>query len=98
VIVESHGPTSTGVGKIARWLDTWLGAGNTVDHWEVTSLEVTAAGTACFFQWEFQCTFAGSRSGFAGASIVRFSHDRIVSLQEYKTTEAPFEWDPPEPS
>jgi hypothetical protein len=25
------------VDKIARWIDTWLGAGNTVDRWELTS-------------------------------------------------------------
>ena len=50
VIVESYGPTYTGVDKIARWIDTWLGEGNTVDRWELTSLEVTAAGTACFFE------------------------------------------------
>ena len=98
VIVESYGPTYTGADKIARWIDTWLGAGNTVDRWEVTSLEVTAAGTACFFEWEFECTFAGTRSGFAGASIARFSHNRIVSLREYKMTDAPFEWEPPQAS
>jgi ketosteroid isomerase-like protein len=51
VIVESYGPPYTGVDKISRWIDTWLGAGNTVDRWEVTSLEVTATGTACFFEW-----------------------------------------------
>src|SRR6266508_703559 len=55
VIVESYGPTYTGEDRIARWIDTWLGAGNTVDRWELTSLEVTAAGTACFFEWEFEC-------------------------------------------
>jgi ketosteroid isomerase-like protein len=98
VIVESYGPTYTGADKIARWIDSWLGAGNTVDRWEVTSLEVTAAGRACFFEWEFECTFAGVRSGFAGASIARFSHDRIVALREYKMTDAPFQWEPPQAS
>jgi ketosteroid isomerase-like protein len=98
MIVESYGPTYTGVDKIARWIDTWLGAGNTVDRWEVTSLEVTATGAACFFEWEFQCTFAGVRSGFAGASIARFSNNRIAALREYKMTDAPFEWEPPEAS
>jgi hypothetical protein len=61
----------------------------------VTSLEVTATGTACFFEWEFECTFGGVRSGFAGASIARFSDNGIVALREYKRTEAPFEWKPP---
>ena len=84
--------------KITRWINTWLGAGNTVDRWEVTSLEVTATGAACFFEWEFECTFAGTRSGFAGASIARFSNNRIAALREYKMTDAPFEWEPPEAS
>jgi hypothetical protein len=62
----------------------------------VTSLEVTATATACFFEWEFECTFAGTRSGFAGASIARFSHNRIVALREYKMTDASFEWEAPQ--
>jgi hypothetical protein len=86
------------VDKVARWIDAWLGAGNTVDRWELTSLEVTATGTACFFEWEFECTVAGARYGFAGASIVRFSDNRIVALREYRMTDAPFEWEPPAPS
>jgi hypothetical protein len=94
VIIESYGPAYTGVDKIARWIDTWLGAGNTVDRWEVTSLDVAA--TACFFEWEFECTFAGSRSGFLGASIARFRDERIVSLREYKMTDTPSEWEPPD--
>jgi hypothetical protein len=37
-------------------------------------------------------------SGFAGASIARFSNNRIVALHEYKMTHAPFEWEPPQAS
>ncbi len=34
-------------------------------------------------------------AGSFEASIVRFSDNGIVSLREYKRTEAPFEWEPP---
>lgn len=94
VIVESHGPTYTGVDQIARWIDTWLRPGNRVDRWEVTSLVVAEA--ACFFEWDFEATFEGTRGGFAGASIARFDDQGIVLLREYRMTAAPFEWEPPE--
>jgi hypothetical protein len=57
----------------------------------VTSLEVSATGTACFFEWVFECTVAGARYGFAGASIARFSNNGIVALREYRMTDAPLE-------
>ena len=35
VIVESHGPTYRGKDQIARWVDTWFGAGGEVLLWEI---------------------------------------------------------------
>jgi SnoaL-like domain len=94
VIIESDGLTYRGVEKIGRWIDTWLGDGNEVNRWDITSLYVT--GEICFFEWVFECTFDGTRAGFEGASVVRFRNGKIVSLREYGMMDAPapHEWEP----
>ncbi len=58
VIIESYGPTYHGIVKVGRWIDSWFGAGNTVNSWDITSFYVV--GETCFFEWVFACTYAGS--------------------------------------
>ncbi len=81
VIIEYDGLTYRGIEKIGRWIDR-----------DITSLYVT--GEVCFFEWVFECTFAGTRAGFEGASVVRFHSGKIVSLREYGMMDAPHEWEP----
>ena len=92
VIIEYDGLTYRGIEKIGRWIDTWLGEGNEVNRWDITTLYVT--GEVCFFEWVFECTFAGTHAGFEGASVVRFHSGKIVSLREYGMMDAPHEWEP----
>ena len=87
MIIEYDGLTYRGVEKIGRWIETWLEDGNEVNRWDITSLYVI--DDVCFFEWVFECTFAGTRAGFEGASVVRFSNGKIVSLREYGMTNAP---------
>lgn len=91
VIIESYGPTYKGAAKVGRWIDTWFGPGNEVNRWDVTSLYFT--GEVCFFEWVFECTFAGNRDGFEGASVARFRNEKIVYLREYAMTDKPYEWE-----
>lgn len=90
VVMESYGPTYHGIVKVGRWIDGWLGAGNTVDGWDITSFHV--AGETCFFEWVFACTYAGISHRFDDASLARVREGRIVLLREYQTTQALYEW------
>ena len=76
---------------VGRWIDTWFAPGNIVNRWDVTSIYVT--DEACFFEWSFECTHAGERSGFEGASIARLSNGKIAVLREYAMTEPQYEWE-----
>lgn len=90
VVIESYGPTYRGKEMVGRWIDSWLAPGNVVNRWDVTSLYV--ANDACFFEWIFECTYGGSRSGFEGASLARISNGKILFLREYAMTAPHYEW------
>ncbi len=91
LVIESYGPTYHGIVKVGRWIDGWLGAGNTVDGWDITSFYV--AGETCFFEWVFACTYAGRSHRFDGASLARLRDGKIVLLREYQTTQPLYEWE-----
>jgi hypothetical protein len=91
VVIECNGPVYQGSGRVGEWIDAWFGEGNTVDHWEITSLFVGNDGAAV--EWRFACTWHGAPSAFEGASIVRFKDSRIVYLREYATTKPLYNWD-----
>jgi ketosteroid isomerase-like protein len=90
LIVESHGPTYRGIEHIRRWAGAWFAQGR-VDRWDITSF-VFAGGSAAF-EWRFECTVEGVHYAFDGASVARFSGDRIAALREYRMTQEPFEWE-----
>jgi hypothetical protein len=90
VITESHGPTYRGKDQIARWIETWFGAGGEVLLWEIRSLE--ALGNAGFFEWSFACKWLEERYDFEGASVVRFRDEKIASIREYATTAPLYDW------
>jgi ketosteroid isomerase-like protein len=92
VVVESHGPTYRGREVAARWIEGWLGRGDTVDRWDVTSFCFDEAGQTAVFEWEFECTADGVRYEIDGISIAEFAGGKIVALREYRMTEPPYEW------
>lgn len=91
VVIESYGPTYRGKEMVGRWIDSWFAPGNVVNRWDVTSLYVT--DEACFFEWTFEGTYKGSRSGFEGASLARVSNGKIHFLREYAMTAPRYEWE-----
>lgn len=92
VIVESHGPTYHGLEIARQWVEGWLGTGNTVDHWDITSFCFDEVEQAAVFEWEFECTADGVRYEIDGISIVEFENGKIIGLREYRMTEPPYEW------
>lgn len=91
VVIESYGPTYRGSEMVGRWIDSWFVGSNVVNSWDVTSLYIV--GDACFFEWVFDCTFAGNRNSFEGASIARLREEKIVYLREYAMTAKRYEWE-----
>jgi hypothetical protein len=83
VLIGADGEPFRGKEGISRMLDTGVMPGNTVDRWDITSFYVT--DEACFFEWSFECTYAGNHQGFEGASIARVNQEKIVFLREYAT-------------
>ncbi|HLG76322.1 MAG TPA: nuclear transport factor 2 family protein [Ktedonobacteraceae bacterium] len=90
LVIESYGPTYRGKEMVGRWIDSWFVPGNSVNSWEITSFY--SADEACFFEWIFECTYAGNRNSFGEASIARLSQGKIVFLREYATTAPRYEW------
>ena len=90
VIIESYGPTYRGKEVVAEWIDTWLGAGNRVDRWELTSFFMT--DEMCIFEWNFACTFEGKYAEFEGISLARLKNENLVFLREYAMTGKRYEW------
>jgi ketosteroid isomerase-like protein len=92
VIVESHGPTYRGREVAARWIEGWLGAGNTVERWDVTSFCFDEAEQVAAFEWAFACTADGVRYEIDGASVAEFANGKIARLREYRMTEPAYDW------
>jgi hypothetical protein len=92
VIVESHGPTYHGLEITTQWIEGWLGRGDTVDRWDVTSFCFDEAKQTAVFEWEFECTSDDVHYKIDGISIADFEDGKIVGLREYRMTEPPYEW------
>jgi ketosteroid isomerase-like protein len=91
VIVESHGPTYRGLEIARQWIEDWLGAGNSVDRWDVTSFCFDEAEQVAVFEWGFECTADGVHYEIDGISIAEFAGGEIVAVREYRMTELPYE-------
>ena len=91
VIIESYGPTYRGRDRISRWIDSWFAPGNVVTRWDITSFFTT--NETCFFEWIFECRYAGDQGGFEAASLARVSQGKIIHLREYTMTAARYEWE-----
>ncbi len=91
-IVESHGPTYRGLEITQQWIESWLGGGNTVDRWDITSFCFDETEQAAVFEWEFECTADSVHYEIDGISVAEFEGGKIVTLREYCMTETPYEW------
>ncbi|GCE06863.1 nuclear transport factor 2 family protein [Dictyobacter aurantiacus] len=91
VVIESYGPAYRGTDMVGRWIDSWFAPGNIVNRWDITSF--FEGDDFCCFEWTFECTYDGHRSGFEGASIACFNNEKIVYLREYAMTAPRYEWD-----
>jgi hypothetical protein len=92
VIIESHGPTYRGLDVATRWIESWLGGGNTVDRWDIASFCFDEVEQVAIFEWGFECKADGVHYEIDGISIAEFEDGRIVGLREYRMTEPPYEW------
>jgi hypothetical protein len=92
IIVESHGLTYRGLEITTRWIVSWLGGGNAVDRWDVTSFCFDEAEQTAVFEWEFECTSGGVHCEIDGISIAEFENGKIVALREYRMTEPLYDW------
>ncbi|MFC7622132.1 nuclear transport factor 2 family protein [Microlunatus sp. GCM10028923] len=90
VITECYGPVYRGRDWVRRWAETWFGAGGIVHRWDVNDRFGTADREVA--EWTFECTWAGERAVFDGASVARVSGGLIVELREYQTTAPLYDW------
>lgn len=83
VLIESDGQLFRGAHQIIRSVQKRI-AGEygpwKISRWDITTLVV--AESLCFLEW----TFEGPGS-FEGASLVRYTEDKIRSVREYCTTQ-----------
>lgn len=90
VVTESYGPIYRGRDNVRLWMEKWLGEGNRVLQWDISTLVVWQDSAA--FEWRFKCLWHGNESYLEGATIVRFRGEKIQSLREYATTAKLYEW------
>lgn len=89
VLIESQGQIFRGAHRIIHEVEKRI-AGEygpwKISRWDITTLVV--AGSLCFLEW----TFEAHRS-FEGASLVRYTEDKIRFVREYRTTQPLWEAD-----
>lgn len=90
VIIECYGPVYRGKQRVEQWIRAWLGAGGSVDNWQITSQAATS--DALIAEWLFSCTWHGKAATFEGASIARLNGEKIAYLREYATTAPLYDW------
>ncbi|MFT4052038.1 MAG: nuclear transport factor 2 family protein [Microbacterium sp.] len=90
VIAECYGPVYRGRGRVLQWAREWFAAGGVVHRWDVTDHFIAADRETA--QWTFECTWAGRRSTFDGATIARVADGLVAELREYQTTAALYDW------
>jgi ketosteroid isomerase-like protein len=90
VVIECYGPIYRGRQRVEQWMNAWLGAGGSVDGWEITS-EATA-GETLMAEWRFECTWKGEAAAFDGMTVARLQGGRIAYLREYATTAPLYDW------
>ena len=90
VVSECYGPVYVGRAWVLRWAREWFAAGGVVHGWDV--VDHIVCGDREVARWTFECTWAGERSSFDGATVARVADGLIVDLLEFLTTAEPYEW------
>lgn len=88
-IIESHGPTYHGTEEVKKWTDEWYSDGK-VDKWDINAFFF--ANDTAFFEWSFTCTINSKTDSIDGASIVKFTEDKIHHIHEYRMTKPAFDY------
>lgn len=92
VIIESHGPTYQGVEEVKRWINCWIKTGSKVMRWDLRSFYFLEKEKTAFCEWDFYCIANQREYVLAGASLVKFSSEKIVLIHEYCMTHMPHPW------
>ncbi|GAB3758268.1 nuclear transport factor 2 family protein [Microlunatus parietis] len=90
VIIECYGPVYRGRELVRHWAEAWFGAGGVVHRWDAG--DHFSAEDREVAQWTFECTWAGERSVFDGATVARVKDGLIAELREYQTTAPLYDW------
>ena len=90
VITECYGPVYRGRDTVRKWAEAWFGAGGVVHLWTVSDHIV--AGDREIAEWTFECTWAGERATFDGATVAHAAGGAILTLREYQTTAPLYDW------
>lgn len=90
VITECYGPVYRGRERVRQWAEAWFGAGGVVHRWDTH--DHFAADDREAAQWTFECTWAGERSTFDGATVARVRDGLVLELREYQTTAPLYDW------
>ncbi|MCX7123391.1 MAG: nuclear transport factor 2 family protein [Gammaproteobacteria bacterium] len=92
-IIESHGPTYSGIESVNHWFDLWLKAQSHVVRWDIHSMHFCEHSQAAFCEWDFACVISGVEYALPGVSMVKFSGQKINLIHEYRMTKPPCPWD-----
>lgn len=90
-IIESHGPIYYGIDDVQLWFNLWITANSKILKWDLTSYYYEK--NAAFTEWNFECISNNTKYFFSGSSVVKFSHNKIKLIHEYRMTKPAFDWD-----
>ena len=93
VVIESHGPSYIGISAAKNWFELWIKANSKVIKWDILSMHFCEKDQIAFCEWDFERISSGQEHSFLGASIVKFSEQKISFLNEYRMTTPSYVWD-----
>jgi hypothetical protein len=77
--------------RVDEWARAWFGQGGIVHAWQVS--KYFEADEHAVAEWKFECTWAGERHSFEGASIATIHDGKIATLRGYQTTAPLYDWE-----
>ena len=92
-VIESHGPTYYSIDDLQLWFDLWIAADSKVLKWNILSYYFCDDNSTAFIEWDFECRSNGINYPLSGASIIKFSDNKINLIHEYRMTRPAFDWD-----
>ena len=87
-VTESHGTTYCGVQNIENWFRFWLATKSKVIKWDILSFHYCDMEKTAFFEWDFACIANNIEYSIPGIIVVKFAHNKIASIKEYRMTKA----------